>query len=51
MAAGVTDHVWTVEEIANLAPIEAPKTRDPYKKRADQDLSCASTHDCGPQAN
>lgn len=34
MAAGVTDHVWTVEEIANLAKIEAPKTRGPYQKRA-----------------
>ncbi len=32
MAAGVSDHVWTVEEIANLAKIEAPKTRGPYKK-------------------
>jgi IS1 family transposase len=37
MAAGVTDHVWTVEEIANLAKIEAPKTRGPYQKRAAQD--------------
>lgn len=34
MAAGVADHVWTVEEIANLAPIEAPKTRGPYSKKA-----------------
>ena len=34
MAAGVSDHVWSVEEIANLAKIEAPKTRGPYKKRA-----------------
>lgn len=34
MAAGVTDHVWSAEEIANLAPIEAPKTRGPYQKRA-----------------
>jgi IS1 family transposase len=31
MAAGVSDHVWSVEEIANLAKIEAPKTRGPYK--------------------
>jgi hypothetical protein len=36
MAAGVTDHVWTVEEISNLAKIEAPKTRGPYQKRAAQ---------------
>jgi IS1 family transposase len=34
MAAGVTDHVWSLEEIAALAPIEAPKARGPYKKRA-----------------
>jgi IS1 family transposase len=34
MAAGVSDHVWSVEEIAALAPIEAPQTRGPYKKRA-----------------
>jgi IS1 family transposase len=34
MAAGVSDHVWSVEEIADLAKIEAPKTRGPYKKRA-----------------
>jgi IS1 family transposase len=33
MAAGVSDHVWSVEEIATLAPIEAPKNRGPYKKR------------------
>lgn len=33
MAAGVTDHVWSVEEIAALAPIEAPKRRGRYKKR------------------
>jgi hypothetical protein len=33
MAAGVSDRVWSVEEIAALAPIEAAKTRGPYKKR------------------
>jgi IS1 family transposase len=33
MEAGVADHVWSLEEIADLAPIEAPKTRGPYKKR------------------
>lgn len=33
MEAGVSDHVWTLEEIANLAPIEAPKKRGPYKKK------------------
>jgi IS1 family transposase len=29
MAAGISDHVWTLEEIAALAPIEAPKKRGP----------------------
>ena len=33
MEAGVSDHVWTLEEIAALAPIETPKKRSPYKKR------------------
>lgn len=32
MASGVSDHVWSVEEIANLAKIEAPTKRGPYKK-------------------
>ncbi len=36
MAAGVSDHVWSVEEIAALAPIEAPKTRGPYRKRVQE---------------
>lgn len=33
--AGISDHVWTLEEIeiAALAPIEAPKKRGSYKKR------------------
>jgi IS1 family transposase len=36
MAAGVTDHVWSIAEIAALsdAAYAAPKTRGPYKKRA-----------------
>lgn len=33
MAAGVTSHLWSVEEIVNLMPVEAPKKRGPYKKR------------------
>lgn len=33
MAARVSDHIWSLEEIAELAPIEAPKQRGPYKKR------------------
>jgi hypothetical protein len=37
MEAGVSDHMWTVEELASLlAEAEAakPKTRGPYKKKA-----------------
>ena len=34
MAAGVTPHLWSVEEIVRLLPVEAPKTRGPYKKKA-----------------
>jgi hypothetical protein len=32
MEAGIANHVWTLEEIANLAPITAPKERGPYSK-------------------
>lgn len=32
MEAGITDHLWSLEEIAALAPIEAPKKRGEYKK-------------------
>lgn len=35
MEAGISDHVWTLEDIANLASIEAPKKRGPYKKKTD----------------
>ncbi|MCL2122904.1 MAG: IS1 family transposase [Desulfovibrionaceae bacterium] len=31
--AGVADHIWSLEEIAALAPAEAPKKRGSYKKR------------------
>jgi hypothetical protein len=34
MAAGVTPHLWAVAEIVALLPVEAPKKRGPYKKRA-----------------
>jgi hypothetical protein len=36
MAAGVTDHVWSIAEIVSLADAAyaRPKTRGPYKKRA-----------------
>jgi IS1 family transposase len=33
MEAGISDHVWTLEEIAALDVAEAPKKRGPYKKR------------------
>ena len=33
MEAGIADHVWTLEEIAGLVKVEAPKKRGPYKKR------------------
>jgi len=32
MEAGIADHVWTLEEIAALVKVEAPKKRGPYKK-------------------
>jgi len=34
MAAGVTDHVWSLEEIAELDVQLAPAKRGPYKKRS-----------------
>jgi IS1 family transposase len=39
MGAGVTDHVWTLEEIAAVDVQEAPKVRGPYKKRGDAQIS------------
>jgi hypothetical protein len=33
MQAGISDHVWTIEEIARLVPEPVAK-RGPYKKRA-----------------
>ena len=29
----LTDHVWTVEELIALMPVEQPKKRGPYRKR------------------
>jgi len=34
MAAGVSDHVWSVEELVALLPEVEPKKRGPYKKGA-----------------
>ena len=31
--AGLTNHVWSVEELTALLPTEQPKKRCPYKKR------------------
>lgn len=36
MAAGVSDHVWSLEEIAGLVPAPVAKKRGPYKKRKAQ---------------
>ena len=33
MEAGITDHIWSLEEIAGLVKDESPKKRGPYKKR------------------
>ena len=33
MAAGVSDHVWSLEEIAVLVPEPVAKKRGPYKKK------------------
>lgn len=33
MEAGISDHVWSMEEIADLVKIEAPKKRGPYKNK------------------
>jgi IS1 family transposase len=33
MAAGVDKHLWSVQEIVELLPAEAPKKRGPYKAR------------------
>jgi len=32
MEAEITDHVWTIEEIAALIPEDAPKARGAYKR-------------------
>lgn len=33
MAAGVTDHAWSIEELVNLVPEPVAKKRRPYKTR------------------
>lgn len=39
MQAGVSDHVWSLEEIAALVPAPESKPRGPYKKRQPQENS------------
>jgi hypothetical protein len=34
MEAGIAGNVWSIEELVNLLPVEEPKKRGPYKKRA-----------------
>jgi len=33
MAAGISDHVWSLEEISALVPKLVAKKRGPFKKR------------------
>lgn len=36
MAAGVSDHVWSLEEIVGLLDAaQAPKKRGPYKEKSE----------------
>ena len=42
MEAGISDHVWSLEQIASLVPVEEPEKRGPYKKR-DQEISNRAT--------
>ena len=39
MEVGITDRVWTLEEIASWVRMEAPKVRAPYKKRTHETVS------------
>ncbi len=39
MAAGVTDHVWSIEELARLIPEPVVGKRGPYKKQAQADTT------------
>lgn len=41
MAAGISDHVWTIEEICNLVAEPEAKKRGAYKKRNKEDLNAA----------
>jgi len=37
MEAGISDHVWSLEEIAALIPATGNRSRGPYKKKAPQE--------------
>jgi hypothetical protein len=40
MEAGVTNHIWTTEEIAALMDANyTPKPRGPYKKKVQPEIS------------
>jgi hypothetical protein len=34
MEAGLSNHVWSMEELASIVPVTEAKKRGPYKKRA-----------------
>lgn len=38
MEAGISDHVWSLEEIAGLVKDEVPKKRGPYEKRLNKEV-------------
>jgi IS1 family transposase len=42
MEAGITDHIWSLEEIAGLVKDEASKERGAYKTKMVNDLLCKS---------
>ncbi len=33
MEAGLSDHVWDIEELVSLVPEQKPAKRGPYKKK------------------
>ena len=33
MQAGIAGHLWSIEELVNLLPVEVPKKRGAYKPR------------------
>ena len=41
MEAGLTDHVWSIEELVNLTPEPVAKKRGPYKKKRAEPIAVA----------